>query len=128
MTEDQFNRIKVKTKFAGLSATPWMLLPLRLNTADSLVYPVWFYPDTGSWNTFLTEHTMEVLGLKEEGLIYLLGSASAVKYDQSTGHWDNVNLLGRNFLFRGMFSVNQHQNKIELSEIKPKLAPPFHDL
>jgi len=50
---------------------------VRKNLQSSFVYPIWFYPDTGSWPSFLENKTRSALGFavdnNDDVPLYLYG-------------------------------------------------------
>jgi hypothetical protein len=107
-----------KSQFYGYFRTPWILLPVRHNPDSKLVYPVWFYPDTGSHNTYLEESTREALQLEnKEGILYLFDNQYMFNYHASEDVQQNlckgINLLGRNVLYRGTFVMKMRDKRLE---------------
>jgi len=108
-------------KFYGTYLTPWILLPVSPNPLSKFVYPVWFYPDTGAFNTYLEESVREAMQLeKKEGDLYLFDNQFPFKYHASESVSENrcksINLLGRNVLSRGTFLLKQLEKRIEFYE------------
>jgi len=129
----QFDSIIPKSMFYGSLMTPWMLLPIRLDFTSDLVFPIWFLPDTGSFNSFLEKETRRLLGLdvgtveearkndedNREFNLYLRDQPDAFEFGVAKRHFKNINLLGMKALARGKFVAHPHAKVLELTEVQP---------
>lgn len=102
--------------YYGYSEVPYILLPVRSSLDESLVIPVWFLVDTGSYHTFIGESTRSFLSIPKEGQIFIYPSTKPCAYTSLTDNTKQVNILGRNYLWRGVLSFNKSANQISISQ------------
>lgn len=123
---DSFKRLKVhadcregeKPEFC-MSPTlrALAMLPVASITNREIVGRKWvpFLVDTGAPLTYFTKKTIEVLHLDTADHIQI-GESQRVNFQPSTSHFDDINLLGTDFLSSCILTVDYPRKEVNIEE------------